>query len=239
MKVIISQPRYLPAINYIQRLYFTDLFIFLDNIQRQARGWENRNKILVKEKEIWLTIPISSSSRELIKNTKIEGKDWVKSHKDKIYNAYSKHPYFDRRIIDAYYNNVEEVIESSRYDFSTVVIYLIQNMCKIFNFYPNVAKASDYCIPDDIKGPLKLVEICKRAHASIYISGVNGREYGVKEAFKDSEIRVLFHNYNYPIYKQYQQNSFIPWLSFFDPLFNLGVDKVNKMIKEMPNLLEN
>lgn len=60
-KLVISQPRYLPVISYLQRLYFADIFVFLDNVQRQPRGVENRNKIIVNGKEKWLSIPVKSS----------------------------------------------------------------------------------------------------------------------------------------------------------------------------------
>jgi hypothetical protein len=58
MKIVISQPRYLPTLNYLIRLYFSDCFVLLDNVQRQARGYENRNKLLMPSAK-WLSISIS------------------------------------------------------------------------------------------------------------------------------------------------------------------------------------
>ena len=62
---VISQPRYLPALNYLQRLYFADIFVIFDVVQREVRGFENRNKLLLPKPK-WLTIPVSSSGREKI-----------------------------------------------------------------------------------------------------------------------------------------------------------------------------
>ncbi|MBS3097429.1 WbqC family protein [Candidatus Woesearchaeota archaeon] len=238
-RVIISQPRYLPAINYLQRLYFADLFVFLDNVQRQSRGWENRNKILINWKERWLTIPVSSTHWELIMNSKIDGADWVKSHKDLILTAYSKHPHYDRKIIDLYYSGVEEDLRKGNYDFTDIIIKLILNACKILGFTPKIERSSKYHSTDNVKGPDKLLKICQETGASVYISGANGREYGVLEAFKNSNIKVLFHDYEYPAYKQHEQQGFIPWLSFFDPIFNVGIEKVREWVYEKPKLSEN
>ena len=90
MKVVISQPRYLPALNYLQRLKHADVFVFLDNVQIQTRGWENRNKILINGKEKWLTIPVSSSKREVVFKAKIAGKDWLWKHKETVKESLSR-----------------------------------------------------------------------------------------------------------------------------------------------------
>ena len=36
MRIMISQPRYLPTINYLRRILSSDLFIILDNVQGKA-----------------------------------------------------------------------------------------------------------------------------------------------------------------------------------------------------------
>ncbi len=238
MKVLISQPRYLPAINYLQRLYFADLFVFLNNVQRQARGWENRNKILIDGNEKWITIPVSSSSRVLIKDTKISGKDWIDVHKNIINNAYRKHPYYDKKIVDLYYADVKEALEKNDYSFTDCLVKLTINACKIFDFQPNLAWSSFYDRTDEIKGPKKLLEICRATGATTYISGANGRKYGIVDAFKGGEIEVKFHDYEYPLYDQFGGKNYVPWLSFFDPIFNVGLETVKKWIYKQPRLTE-
>ncbi len=228
-KVVISQPRYLPALNFLQRLKHADIFVFLDNVQIQRRGFENRNKILLNGKEKWLTIPISSGSRRLIKDSVIAGIDWVDKHKRLLKEAYSKSPYFSEEIIERYYDGVYEVLESTNFNYRDVLIKLVLNACDIFSFKPKIELASNL-VNDNLKGPFKLLEICRRLEANIYVSGPNGKKYGVGEAFKGSGIIVKYHNFKYPIYKQFNSENFIPWLSFFDALFNLGLDKVREII---------
>jgi len=228
-KVVISQPRYLPALNYLQRLKHADIFVFLDNVQIQRRGWENRNKILLNGKERWLTIPISSGSRCLIKNSVIAGSEWVEKHKRLLKQAYRKSPYFNEDLIEIYYDGIYEILEKTNFNYRDVLIKLVLNACKIFSFEPKIELASKL-VDDNIKGPTKLLEICKRLKASIYVSGPNAKNYGVEETFKGSGIIVKYHRFDYPIYKQFNSKKFIPWLSFFDPLFNLGLDRVKEII---------
>jgi len=236
--MVISQPRYLPTICYLQRLHFSELFVFLDNVQRQPRGWENRNIILLNGKKRWLTIPIASSSRTAIKDSIISGHDWIKSHQDLIHTAYSKHPNYDRKIVAMYFSGIKKIILNLNCNFSEVLIKLTLNACKIFDFKPNIVRASDYPSSNRSRGPKKLLRICRETKATKYISGSNGREYGIKKIFRYSKTKVLFHDYKHPTYKQYGQKKFVPWLSFFDPLFNLGLKEVKKWVYQKPILSE-
>lgn len=228
-KVVISQPRYLPAVNYIQRLCFADAFVFLDNVQRQGRGIENRNKILLNNEVKWLTIPISSSSRELIKNSIVSNIDWVDIHKKALFQAYNRCPFFDSEIASKYYSN----INSLRY--TGMITRMTFNLCEMLGFTPRVILASELDIDQQSSGPEKLYQICEAVEADLYISGSNGREYGVKEHFKSKsdKVNVVFHDFDYPIYKQHNNdNGFVPWLCFFDMVFNCGLINTKEVITE-------
>lgn len=237
MMIVISQPRYLPVFTYIQRLYFADKFVILDNVQRQKRGFENRNKVLVNGVPKWLTIPSKSSSRADISDTKIDRYDWIREHKDKINEYYSDAEYFDPELTDAYFGDLENYIQEGNYDFTDSVLYLIQNLCNIFHFKPNIEIASELNSPeiDQSNGPHKLLEIAKHLQADHYISGLNGRKYGISETFTGSGIQVKYHVGDIEEYNQ-MSDSFIPHLCFFDPLFNAGLDWTEKMIKKNPIL---
>jgi hypothetical protein len=233
---VISQPRYLPVINYLQRLKFADIFVILDNVQRQGRGWENRNKLILNNKIKWLTMPISSSSREMIRHTKINGKTWIRTHKDIIRNSYFGHPHYNETLLNLYYEGAEKTMEESDNSFTDVVIRLILNACTIFGFRPTLVRSSLYPETDKVKGHAKLAKICDGVGASTYISGANGKEYGIMNSFGKTETKVLFHYYDYPVYEQSGRETFTPWLAFFDPLFNLGLKKTKEWIYEEPYL---
>ncbi len=229
MRVVISQPRYLPAVSYLQRLYNADLFVFLDNVQRQSRGVENRNKILVNGVVKWLTIPVKSSSREKIYNAKIDSHAWVEEHKNKILNAYRKHPFFNHLLLELYYKHVEKILHEKDYSYSDTIIHLVLNASKIFGFEPKVVKATELNVPA-VDGVENLFNIAKAVNAKVYISGGNGRQYGVKEYFESRGIKVLFHDPKIEVYPQYGVKEFVPWLCFFDTLFNVGLENTREMI---------
>ncbi len=236
-KLVISQPRYLPVISYIQRLYFADVFVFLDNVQRQSRGVENRNKIQLNGKVKWLTIPVKSSSREKIYKTKILNDDWIETHKRIIEVAYKKHPFFDKDFIDLYYADTKKILIEKDYNYSDTLIHQVMNCCKIFDFKPNYLRATELQVPE-IKGVENLFNIAVKLDIDVYISGSNGRKYGVKEYFEKRGIKVLFHDPPVIKYTQHGIEDFIPWLCFFDTIFNLGLKNTKEIIYEQPKLKE-
>ena len=63
MKIAISQPTYLPWQGYFALIDYVDEFVFLENIQFNKRSWQQRNKIVSNEKEIFLTIPVKTKGK--------------------------------------------------------------------------------------------------------------------------------------------------------------------------------
>jgi hypothetical protein len=227
MKIVISQPRYLPTLNYLIRLYFSDCFVLLDNVQRQARGYENRNKLLMPSAK-WLSISISSSSREVLFLTKIDNHNWVDEHKRIINDTYKNHPFFDPEIINLWYEGVE--LESC---FVTAMRVYLLNICTSLNFEPKIVLATDVLGRKKRTGVGNLVEIVSKIDPrATYVSGSNGRGYGVKESFLKEGVDVIFHDW---IPKKYKQNAgldeFIPYLAFPDMVFNSGISQVENLVK--------
>lgn len=237
--VIISQPRYLPFLPYIQRLHNADTFVILDNVQRQYLGFENRNRIVINSKLKWLTIPISSSRTEKIYLSKINGVEWIQNHTNALIEAYRNSIYFDKSLIDKYYFQIAGSIEHLSFSYSKILIKFIYNLLDMFNLRANIVIASDLMIPP-AKGVENLFNIFEAVNGSIYISGSNGRTYGVKEYFQRRGAKVVFHDPE-PICEDKINNteSFLSFLAFFDPLFKLGYSDVVSFVKSPLKLSEN
>ena len=58
MKVAIHQPHYLPWLGYLAKWAAADLFVFLDTVQYEKNGWQNRNRIKTQAGATWLTVPV-------------------------------------------------------------------------------------------------------------------------------------------------------------------------------------
>ena len=58
MKIGISQPTFLPWAGYFGLIDYVDEFIFLDNVQFERGGWQQRNYIKVNKNKHLITIPV-------------------------------------------------------------------------------------------------------------------------------------------------------------------------------------
>jgi len=69
----------------------------------------------------------------------------------------------------------------------------------------------------------KIIDICKNLHADEYLSAVGSKNYinGHEDIFKNSNIKLMFHNYEHPRYKQLF-GSFCDYACILDLIFNEG-----------------
>jgi hypothetical protein len=72
------------------------------------------------------------------------------------------------------------------------------------------------------------LEICRHFKATEYFSGPFGRDYIDQQAFDEAGIKIVYHDYDHPVYPQYQgkngNGEFVSHLSIVDLLFNCGPD---------------
>src|SRR2546430_15000555 len=58
VRVAIHQPQYLPWLGYLAKWAAADVFVFLDIVQYEKNGWQNRNRIKTAAGPRWLTVPV-------------------------------------------------------------------------------------------------------------------------------------------------------------------------------------
>ncbi len=225
MKVAISQPRYLPALNYLQRILISDTFVILDSVQHQRRAYEHRNKIKsVNGRGTWCSIPLKkNSSRPVISELEIIDSKWVEKHKNTITQYYKNAAYFDRDVLDYIYQGVKcgNFVEN--------IMKMTVNICELLDINYNFKYASDLKLSSS--GDQLLYDITKTVGGNEYISGPNGRNYIDKKKFYD--IKLTFHEYNFPRYRQLY-GEFVPWMSVVDQIFNVGIEETKDYIFDTP-----
>ena len=114
MIISIHQPQYFPWLPYFSKIARSDLFIFLDKVQYQKNGLQNRNELKNSNGRFWLTIPVSFSLGEKICDIKMAGSDWSKKHLKSIRINYSKAKnllFFEENIAPILSNNILSLSE--------------------------------------------------------------------------------------------------------------------------------
>ena len=98
MKIAIMQPYFIPYIGYFQLINAVDKFIVYDDIQYTKKGWINRNRVLVNNKDSYITLPLKKNSDYADIKDRHLAESW-NSERNKISNRlmanYRKAPYFE------------------------------------------------------------------------------------------------------------------------------------------------
>lgn len=223
MKLAIMQPYFFPYIGYFQLINAVDEFVIYDNIQFTKKGWINRNRILVNQKDDYITLPLKKDSDYLNVNQRLLSDTWSVDRKkmlNKILESYKKAPQFEPAF--TLFEKCLMIEESNLFDF---IHNSLKETLQYLSISTNITVSSTIEIDNQLKSEEKVLAICKAQNATTYINPSGGIELYSKERFERNGINLQFQKSNPINYLQYK-NEFVPWLSILDVLMFNSKEKV-------------
>jgi hypothetical protein len=215
--VAIHQPNYLPWIGLFHKIYTSDKFVFLDNVEYTAGSWFNRNKIKTNHGWMWLTVPVHSNHEEEIQDATIDtSKRWQKKHKKSITIQYTNAEYSDE--LDTF---LDTIYEDDWENMSTLNMQIIKELSDEIGLETEFIRASDLGVTGS--STELLIDICEKTNSDTYFSGQGGKDYMEEELFGQNGIELIYQNVDYPEYEQCH-GEFIPKLSIIDTILNIGIE---------------
>jgi hypothetical protein len=218
-RVAIVQSSYIPWRGYFDIIGQVDEFVLYDSVQFTKRDWRNRNRIKTVSGPLWLTIPVATAGAftQSVADTRISDPAWAAAHWRSIEHAYARAPYFDEyrgRWQERFRECAGEVM------LSRVNRRLLEAVASELGFRTVFTDAAAYPVTGDRNS--RLVDICRAAGATTYLSGPSARVYLDVEQFRAAGILVEFMDYSG--YREYPQlhGPFEPSVSILDLLFNVG-----------------
>ena len=211
------QPVYLPWLGLFHKIALADTFISFNQVQYLLKDWNNRNKIKTSAGDIWLTVPVlTKGHRErTIKEIEINNSvNWRKKHWKSILLAYKKAPFFKK-----YSDFLEDVYKREWELLTELNEYMLKWFLDVLGIKVKFLDASEFHFSGK-KSDLVL-DMCKCLEADVYIFGEQGKNYADIELFEKKDIKIVFQEYNHPVYPQLHGN-FISHISILDLLFNCG-----------------
>jgi hypothetical protein len=195
------------------------VFVVLDTVQFTPRHEENRTRLKAQDGARWMTIPMLRRSREqLISDTRIDHtQHWKRKASHTIEALYGASPRYAE-----YRDEVQTILESPHETLLDVTTASWGPALRLLEPGCEVLLASD--LETTATGQDQLLEICREVGADAYLSGAFGKKYLDEDLFHDAGIRIHYHEYEYPEYPQ-RFGEFIPYLSYLDMLFNVGLDR--------------
>ena len=223
MKVAIHQPHYLPWLGYVAKWDAADHFIFLDTVQYEKNGWQNRNRIKTRDGPRWLTVPVSHAPLGTpIRDVRVDGaQPWPARHLRAIEHAYAKAPHFGR------YHDALRAFYARPWDrLAPLAAASAEWLARALGVEAPIALASDLAVePPGTEGDptARLVALCRAVGADTYLAGKDGAAYMDVAQFRAAGIAVEAQRYAHPVYAQLH-GEFVPLLSALDLLLMHGDD---------------
>jgi hypothetical protein len=218
MKISIHQPQYIPWLPYFLKMESSDVFIFLDSVDFQKNGLQNRNEIKTGQGKHWLTVPVRHNLGQKIIDTEINNNlNWKKKHWESIKNCYGKSEFFK-----IYAESLEDFYNQDWINLCELNIEMIIKMMDWLGIKTPTYRSSEIDVIGT--GSELILNICKEYKATKYISGVGGKNYIDLCSFKSQGIEVIFQDNKLPIsYPQlFPKIDFFNDLSAIDIIFNCG-----------------
>ena len=216
MKIVISQPMFIPWRGIFEQLKLSDRFVFFDDVQ-MPRGSSFINRVQIKSQRgwQWLTVPINRHKDSLINEVQIDDRqNWRDKHLRSIKYEYKKTSFYGELLclMEAIYSyKAKTLVEFNVYAFKQIAKYL--GLDRKFVFSSNLQVNE--------KSSLKLLKICKCLNGRKYITGHGALNYIEYDLFEKESVKVEYMDYlNTPYFQLHKE--FNPYVSIIDLIGNCG-----------------
>jgi len=216
------QAHYMPWLGYFEKLDRCDVFVVMDRVQYERRGYQNRNKIKTVSGPLWLTVPVVNRGRyeQALGDVEIDATvNWPSKHLKAFELNYRKAPHFD-----TYFPCLEELLLRKQW---LLLADLNIEMLKMFMRLLDIRTELRYESDLNVEGVRneRLINLCRAAGADVYLSGAGAKVYVEPEMFEQAGIGLLFQEYESPRYPQLF-GDFEPYMGVVDLLMNCGADSI-------------
>lgn len=226
LKVAGHQPNYLPWLGFFDKMSRSDVFIIEDNVQFEQQGFTNRNRIKTTHGARWFTVPKEHVGRPtLINEVRIANKtepDWAKRHWLTLKCNYGGAPFWKK-----YCDFFEDTYKREWVMLIDLNMHLIKEMMRFFGIDRPLKMASSLGVSGR-KSELVLAQ-CKAVGATEQLAGIGARDYLDVKRFEEEGIKLIFQDFQHPVYPQLHGGNFLPNLSAIDYLFCVGGEGFNKL----------
>jgi hypothetical protein len=235
LTIAIHQPNFMPWLGYFYKIWQSDIFIFLDDVQfiKTGSNYTNRVTVNIAGKSSYLTIPIKRGSGvQEINQTHFLNEKWKKKFIGTLQANYAKTPYFNE-----HRELIFELINFQADNLADYNMNFIKKLSKEFNFNTKFKKSSNFHIKTE--STQRLIELITAVNGKIYLSGEGGDNYQEHQAYKNKEITITYNKMPKFSYRQLRSEEFISGLSIIDAIFAIGIEnlKLNLFTEKTKDIL--
>ena len=243
MILSIHQPNYLPWLGFFFKIYISDHFLILDDVQF-SKNAPTKRTLLPIDKNIatkkYLTVPVRKAPlNTLIKDIEIDQqRDWVEHHVNRIESIYHREMYFND-----WMPRIEHIVREAYKSYSSLSslnIFIITQLCNILEltFYETATST----IPVRRRGRNEyIIDLLRHFDAKVYLSGSGAQKYDDPQLYMTHGIKCVYSDFfNFmkntsdPIFQKLD-----PSFSIVDSLMKIGASEIRRCFREYGQKLEN
>lgn len=222
--VAIHQPQYLPWLPYLAKVAAADTFVFLDDVQFQKNGVQNRNQIKTAQGATWLTVPVRASLSATIAETTTADARWPARHLRAIEQNYARAPWRDEVL-----SGLQPILSEPTDNLAELNIRVCTWMFNWLGLSARLVRSSQW--PSAATREERVIELCRNTHARAYLSGRGASVYQRATHFDEHGISLMYQTWSGKSYEQvHPRAGFIPHLSAIDAFMNLGADGTRALL---------
>lgn len=219
MKVVISQPMFLPWIGLFEQIKLADVLVHYDDVQLpKGRSFMSRVQVKGPNGMFWLTAPVDRrASGKLITETRYQDDQrWRQSHLARLRHSYQHAPHLSEMMSLA-----EQIYSVETHNLAEFNQSATERIARWLGIDRSIQRSSKLGIRG--AGTQRLLDICEHLGATTYITGHGARNYLDHDLFDDHRIRVEYMDYQKTPYPQLH-GSFVPYVTVLDAIANCGKD---------------
>lgn len=215
MIVSAHQPHYFPWVGYINKIYLSDIFVVVDNVQF-VRNLVSKNRLINSRGEFSLTIPVKGSKSSFFKKIRdIEvsydrAPFWYHKHLKSIEHNYRRSENFE-----VVFNRLEKIYTSKPISLLDLDMQILEFILEFLNIKTKIVYASDLGIVGAKEDGL-MIDILDKTKSDNLLLGIGAStRYVNKDVIISRGYNIVYQKFIHPIYKQ-KCKSFIGGVSVFD-----------------------
>jgi len=215
--VATHQPNYFPWLGYFYKIWKSDFFVFLDDVQFSKKGMHNFHFLRKGDESVKLNIPVKHAYTDPInKVITNDAGGWKGRHLELIRDCYAGAPFFAQ-----IFDDIQALLAETYPDLSALNIAIIKKISAKFGLATEFVRSSSLEVNET--NELRIIGICKKLNATVYYSGRGAKAYQSEENFNANGLQLVYDDYVPPVYSQ-MGDGFIQNVSIIDFLMNHGYD---------------
>lgn len=204
----IHQPHYFPWLGLIAKVACSDVFVYLDDVQFEKNGWQNRTRYSTADGLRFLSVPVRGkgvvSGQKSIRGVELADQRAAIKHWKTLKQRYGQQPGWSK-IAD----RLEAILTSRHETLLPLAVATTALTFEVFRLQPRIVFSSEIAAPG--RKTERLINLVNAVGSDHYLSGIGAKEYIDQAQFERARLKLSYQQFVHPIYCQATGREFLPF----------------------------